>query len=83
MFDRELKERRGKAGDMSLIAMNNKGEWGVATNIEGFSFAVATEKEKPVVYLTKRVDGKCVHEVASREWLDDYMRTRTAPLKEL
>ena len=39
MFDRELKERRGKAGDMSLIAMNNKGEWGVATNIEGFSFA--------------------------------------------
>ena len=34
MFDRELKERRGKAGDMSLIAMNNKGEWGVATNIE-------------------------------------------------
>ena len=28
-FDRELKERRGKAGDMSLIAMNNKGEWGV------------------------------------------------------
>ena len=44
---------------------------------------MATEKEKPVVYLTKRVDGKCVHEVASREWLDDYMRTRTAPLKEL
>lgn len=27
-FDQELKERRGKAGDMSLIAMNNKGEWG-------------------------------------------------------
>ena len=83
MFDRELKERRGKAGDMSLIAMNNKGEWGVATNIEGFSFAVATENEAPVVYLTKNVDGKCIHEVASREWLDNYMRTRTAPLKEL
>ena len=32
-FDQELKERRGKAGDMSLIAMNNKGEWGCATNI--------------------------------------------------
>lgn len=83
MFDRELRERRGKAGDMSLVAMNNKGEWGVATNIEGFSFAVATEHEAPVVYLTKRVNGKCVHEVASQEWLDDYMRTRTAPLKEL
>ena len=81
-FDKELRERRGKAGDMSLIAMNNKGEWGVATNIEGFSFAVATENLKPVVYLTRIVDGKCVHEPATQEWLDEYMRTRTAPLVE-
>lgn len=81
-LDKELKERRGKAGDLSLIAMNNKGEWGVATNIEGFSFAVATAHEEPTVYLTKQVDGKCVHEVASQEWLDHYMQTRTAPLVE-
>ncbi|TQQ84206.1 N(4)-(beta-N-acetylglucosaminyl)-L-asparaginase [Peptacetobacter hominis] len=81
-LDEELKERRGKAGDLSLIAMNNKGEWGVATNIEGFSFAIATENEKPIVYLTKNVDGKCIHEVASQEWLDNYMKTRTAPLEE-
>ena len=40
-LDRELKRRRGKAGDLSLVALNNKGEWGVATNIEGFSFSVA------------------------------------------
>lgn len=82
MFDLELKERRGKAGDMSLIAMNNKGEWGVATNIEGFSFAVATENQEPIVYLTKNIDGKCIHEVASEEWLENYMKTRTAPLVE-
>lgn len=82
MFDQELRERRGQAGDMSLIAMNNKGEWGVATNIEGFSFAVATETLEPVVYLTKKIDGKCVHEPATKEWLDEYMRTRTAPLAE-
>lgn len=82
MFNLELKERRGKAGDMSLVAMNNKGEWGVATNIEGFSFAVATENEEPTVYLTKNVDGKCIHEVASQEWLDNYMQTRMAPLVE-
>ena len=43
-LDKELIRRRGKAGDLSLIAMNNKGEWGCATNIEGFSFVVATEK---------------------------------------
>ncbi|MEE0965762.1 MAG: N(4)-(beta-N-acetylglucosaminyl)-L-asparaginase [Bacilli bacterium] len=81
-LDKELKERRGKAGDLSLIAMNNKGEWGVATNIEGFSFAVVTKDEKPTVYLTKNVDGKCIHEVASQEWLDNYMKTRMAPLVE-
>lgn len=81
-LNKELVERRGKAGDLSLIAMNNKGEWGVATNIEGFSFAVATEGQEPIVYLTKNVDGKCVHEVASQEWLDNYMKTRTAPLEE-
>lgn len=81
-LDEELKQRRGKAGDLSLVAMNNKGEWGVATNIEGFSFAVATTDQEPIVYLTKIVDGHCVHEVASQEWLDEYMRTRTAPLVE-
>ncbi len=81
-LDKELKERRGQAGDLSLIAMNNKGEWGVATNIEGFSFAVATKDQESIVYLTKIVDGHCIHEVASQEWLDEYMRTRTAPLVE-
>ena len=82
MFDLELKKRRGKAGDMSLVALNNKGQWGVATNIEGFSFAVATANEKPIVYLTKNVDGKCIHTPATKEWLDNYMQTRTAPLEE-
>lgn len=81
-FDLELKQRRGKAGDMSLVAMNNKGEWGVATNIEGFSFAVATENEEPTVYLTENINGKCVYTVASQEWLDNYMKTRMAPLEE-
>ncbi len=81
-LDQELKERRGQAGDLSLIAMNNKGEWGVATNIDGFSFVVATEKEAPVVYLAKVVEGHTVHEPASQEWLDEYMRTRMAPVVE-
>ena len=80
-FDLELKQRRGKAGDMSLIAMNNKGEWGCATNIEGFSFAVCTEKEKPTVYLVKFDEkGKQYFETASKEWMDHYMASRTAPL---
>ncbi len=79
-LDKELKERRGNSGDLSLVAMNNKGEWGVATNIEGFSFVVATEYQEPIVYLTKNINGKCIHEKADSEWLDNYMKTRTAPI---
>lgn len=80
MFDQELRERRGQAGDISLIAMNNQGQWGAATNIEGFSFVVATAKQKPIVYLTKKIDGKYIHEAASQEWIDNYITTRMAPL---
>jgi N4-(beta-N-acetylglucosaminyl)-L-asparaginase len=79
-LDAELKTRRGKAGDLSVIAMNNKGEWGVATNIEGFSFTVTTQYQEPMVYLTRNVNGKCIHEEADPKWLDNYMKTRTAPL---
>lgn len=82
-LDRELRERRGEVGDLSLIAMNNQGQWGVATNIEGFSFAVATESQEPTVYLVNRQpDGHCTFEVASQEWMDNYMKTRMAPIEE-
>lgn len=83
LLDRELRERRGKAGDLSLIAMNNRGEWGAATNIQGFSFVVAVEGEKPIVYLAiPGEDGRCAFVEASREWMEDYMRTRMAPVEE-
>lgn len=81
-LDAELRERRGEAGDLSLIAMNPKGEWGVATNIDGFSFSVVTENEEPTVYLVKRENGRCIHEVASKEWMENYMKTRMAPIEE-
>lgn len=79
-FDEILRKRRTKAGDMSLIAMNNQGEWGCYTNIEGFSFVVATESLKPTVYLVKKEGEKAKFEVASQEWMEQYMKTRTAPL---
>ena len=82
-LDRELRERRGEAGDISLIAMNPKGEWGVATNIEGFSFAVVTEELEPTVYLvTRGENGHCTYEKASEEWMENYMKTRMAPIEE-
>lgn len=81
-LDRKLKERRGKAGDLSVVAINRNGEFGAASNIEGFSFVYASEKDEPKVYLVKRDGDSCFFEIASKEWLDDYMKTRTAPLKE-
>lgn len=79
-FDETLRKRRGKAGDMSLIAMNNKGEWGCYTNIEGFSFVVMDSNLHATVYLVEK-DGETYHfSKASQEWMDNYMKTRTAPL---
>ena len=60
--------------------LDNKGEWGVATNIEGFSFSVATKEEAPTVYVSKVVDGKTIHEVASKEWLDADTKRINAPI---
>lgn len=83
LLDKELRERRGKAGDLSLIAMNNRGEWGAATNIQNFSFVVSVEGKKPKVYLAiPGEDGCCTFEEVSEEWMKDYMRTRTAPVEE-
>lgn len=79
-LDKELKERRGEAGDISVVAMNNKGEWGAATNISGFSFVVATDTQEPIVYLTKNINGQCIHGKASEEWLNEYIQERMKPI---
>lgn len=82
-LDASLKKRRTVAGDLSVVAMNNKGEFGCATNIDGFSFSVATSDVELTVYLvTRQEDGHCTFEVASKEWLDEYMRVRMAPVEE-
>lgn len=82
-LDRKLKEKRGEAGDLSVVAMNCKGEFGCATNIDGFSFSVATENQKPIVYLVDREEGgHCTFREADQEWLEEYMRVRMAPVEE-
>lgn len=82
-LDKKLKEKRGEAGDLSVVAMNNKGEFGCATNIDGFSFSVATEDCQPIVYLVnKEAGGHCAFREADKEWLDEYMRVRMAPVEE-
>jgi len=81
-LSRKLIQRRGNAGDLSVVAMNHKGEWGAATNIANFSFVVATEKEALTVYrVHPQEDGTMLHEKATQEWLDEYLRERMKPLE--
>jgi N4-(beta-N-acetylglucosaminyl)-L-asparaginase len=81
-LETQLLRRKGTAGDLSVVAMNKAGDYGCATNIDNFSFVVATDKIAPTVFIANRVDGKTVHEKASDKWLANYIQTRTAPLIE-
>lgn len=81
-LDETLKERRGQAGDISVVAMDCNGNWGCATNIEGFSFVAATQHSAPVVYLAHRLDdGHTVFEKADQQWLDAYMHNHSAAVE--
>lgn len=77
----KLKNKRGEVGDLSVVALDSKGNWGAATTIENFSIVVTTTKLAPTVMLVKPlIEGRCMIEEASQEWLDNYLATRTAPL---
>lgn len=52
----ELVKKLGEVGGISIIAMNNKGEWGVGTNIE-FPFCVGNEKEGVKKYIATIKSG--------------------------
>ena len=61
--------------------MNNKGEWGVATNVE-FTFCVATDKQTPVILMANPIDNmKTKIEPVSQEWLDAYEKRIHAPIE--
>ncbi|PMD71134.1 N(4)-(beta-N-acetylglucosaminyl)-L-asparaginase [Companilactobacillus nuruki] len=79
-FVKKLKERYGKIGEFSLVALNKEGQWGVATNVE-FTFAVGTEDSKPAIYIafpgendTTKIDP------ITQEWLDAYSKRIKAPI---
>lgn len=79
-FDEKLKKLRGKSGAMSLVCMNNQGEWGIATNVE-FSFVVGTNTEEVEIYIANPGPNKTtLVEVASQEWLDAYEKRIKKPL---
>lgn len=66
-FTAKYIKKTGKAPrHVSVIAMNNKGQWGAGTNLDGYTFVVATETQEPTVYTTKYVDGKTVIELVDK-----------------
>lgn len=77
----KLESKRGKAGAMSVVCMNADGAWGVATNVE-FSFAAATRRETPKIYIACPEERGCRYEEASKAWLDAYQKRITAPVED-
>jgi isoaspartyl peptidase/L-asparaginase-like protein (Ntn-hydrolase superfamily) len=79
-FDAKLKQRFGKAGTFSVVALNCRGAWGIATNCE-FTFSVATEKEAPAIYIANPApEGKTQVEPVTQQWLDAYEKRIKAPI---
>lgn len=79
-LNQELIERRGKAGAISVVCINNQGEFGVGTNID-FSFAVGSDQLEPTVYVARMEEGKTVYEKASEAFLEAYYTRIKAPIE--
>lgn len=79
LADRLLK-RYGRTGDLSVVCINKDGEFGVATNIDNFSFSVATARHEPAVYVCSCDHGETTYQLASEQWLDAYQARITAPI---
>ena len=81
-FSEELKKRRGVAGAISIIALNNKGEWGIGTNVE-FTFVAGGEKEQSQVYIAKPINAinEIKIEKVSEEYLKNYEKSIQEPIE--
>lgn len=77
-LESQLISRFGRAGDLSVVCMNNRGEYGAATTIDNFSFSVATPAQKPTVFLTTREGKHTLIRPADQAWLDAYLQRITA-----
>lgn len=71
-LNKKLIDKRGEAGDISVVCMNNKGEWGVGTNISKFSFVVATESLESTVYIASFSNGRTTYVKATQDWIDTH-----------
>lgn len=79
-FVNKLKKRYGKAGEFSLIALNQAGQWGVATNVE-FTFSAGNEQQSPQIYMANPGPNQTtIIEPITPEWLAAYEKRIKAPV---
>lgn len=78
----KLMSRFGRAGDISVVCMNNKGEFGAATNIKTFSFTVASAHHPLTVYRAERQREKTHYQPVDEEWMQAYAARIRAPIEE-
>lgn len=79
-FVDKLKRRYGKAAEISLVALDKHGRWGVATNVE-FTFSVATDRKAPRILIAHpHADATTKIEPITQAWLDAYEKRIKAPI---
>ncbi|MDR0484625.1 MAG: N(4)-(beta-N-acetylglucosaminyl)-L-asparaginase [Alphaproteobacteria bacterium] len=79
-LDSKLKKRQGKAGDISVVALSKNGDFGVATNIDTFSFVVATSNHPLAIYLCEKDGIHTKYRKADKEWLEAYQKRIHEPI---
>ncbi|MBV8043694.1 N(4)-(beta-N-acetylglucosaminyl)-L-asparaginase [Pluralibacter sp.] len=78
----KLMSRFGRAGDLSVVCMNRRGEFGAATNIKTFSFVVASETQPLTVFRADRLREKTHYVPVDDEWMQAYAARIRAPIEE-
>ena len=73
-FSEKLKRKANLSRDISVVCMNNKGEWGIGTNIDEISFVVAKEGMDIKAYIVKRQKERTEFVEATNKWIDKYMK---------
>ncbi|HID4045822.1 TPA: N(4)-(beta-N-acetylglucosaminyl)-L-asparaginase [Pluralibacter gergoviae] len=78
----KLMSRFGRAGDLSVVCMNRRGEFGAATNISTFSFVVATADRSLTVFRAGREAQGTRYWPVDETWMQAYAARIRAPIEE-
>lgn len=69
-LDAKLRRKNKRTNAMSVVCMNNEGEWGVGTNVP-FAFVISTENMEPTMYYAENIDGEVyIREVEESDMVD-------------